>query len=149
MSAVDGRLSVLRRLHPVSHGDQGIRAVRPPAALRRGADIEGRFGQSDERTGVDGNRIGRLPGTVLGAGARGRGADDGTVVLLRPLHEVFNWCRSQNLGPMPRSCQWLHGDGPVRDSDKCGAPTATGKPYCPVHLARSILRKPTGTAPHT
>lgn len=149
MSAADDRSPMLRRLHSNSYNDQGIGAVKPPAALRRATDIGWRFGQSGERVGVDGNRIERFPGTVLGAGARGRGGDDGTVVLLRPLHEVFNWCRSQDLGPMPRSCQWLHGDGPFRDSDKCGAPTATGKPYCPVHLARSILRKPTGTAPHT
>lgn len=46
-----------------------------------------------------------------------------------------------DLGPRPESCQWLYGDGPFADADKCGAPTAAGQSYCRAHLARLFLEQ--------
>lgn len=40
----------------------------------------------------------------------------------------------------PSTCQWLAGDGPFSDADKCGRPTAPGKPYCQEHAERARLR---------
>ena len=37
------------------------------------------------------------------------------------------------------TCQWLHGDGPFTDADKCGRPNAPGKPYCQEHAERARL----------
>ncbi len=44
-----------------------------------------------------------------------------------------------DLGPRPVSCQWLYGDGPFADADKCGAPTLAGESYCRAHLPRLFL----------
>ena len=49
-------------------------------------------------------------------------------------------------GPLPARCQWLAGDGPFREADKCGAPTAAGAVYCRRHqaLARAAPRNRDG-----
>jgi len=44
-------------------------------------------------------------------------------------------------GPAPATCQWIDGD-PTAGADKCGAPSAAGKPFCPAHAAR-VYRAPT------
>ena len=45
------------------------------------------------------------------------------------------WC--DEVGPAPKRCQWLDGDGPFRDADKCGRETVVGSAYCHTHLERS------------
>ena len=50
---------------------------------------------------------------------------------LRPLR----W--SAEPGPAPCRCQWLEGDGPFLDQDKCSRPTVAGTAYCGTHLKRS------------
>lgn len=54
---------------------------------------------------------------------------------LRPLHVL-----GLDLGPRPETCQWLYGDGPFADADKCGAPAAAGQSYCLAHLPRLFLQ---------
>lgn len=49
--------------------------------------------------------------------------------------------RPQATGWRPRRCQYLAGDGPFRDADKCGQPVQEGSPYCPAHHARCHLRR--------
>ena len=39
----------------------------------------------------------------------------------------------------PLRCQWLFGEGPFSDADKCGAPVAAGQSYCAHHRARAAL----------
>lgn len=56
-----------------------------------------------------------------------------------PLPYLFARRWSADVGPRPRSCQWLYGERPFTDADKCGAPTAAGQPYCAVHAARACL----------
>ena len=58
---------------------------------------------------------------------------------LEPLPYLLDRRWSADVGPRPRSCQWLYGERPFTDADKCGAPTAPGQPYCAVHAARACL----------
>lgn len=42
------------------------------------------------------------------------------------------------LGVSPfKTCQWLSGDGPFTDADKCGRRTIEGRSYCGEHCARA------------
>lgn len=58
---------------------------------------------------------------------------------LRPLSALMPVRWSGDPGPRPRRCQWLEGDGPFDEADKCGRPTAAGSAYCHVHLVRARL----------
>ena len=58
---------------------------------------------------------------------------------LEPLPYLFDRRWSADVGPRPRTCQWLYGERPFSDADKCGAPTVPGQPYCAVHAARACL----------
>ena len=40
-------------------------------------------------------------------------------------------------GPAPRRCQWLDGERPFLEADKCGRPTVDKSSYCAAHRARS------------
>jgi GcrA cell cycle regulator len=43
--------------------------------------------------------------------------------------------------PAPKTCQWIdRDDGPFGDADKCGQPSAHGKPYCADHWRRAWRR---------
>ena len=66
---------------------------------------------------------------------------------LEPLPYLFDRRWSPDIGPSPLSCQWLYGEGPFADADKCGAPTLPGQPYCALHAARSILIRPDADDP--
>ncbi len=46
-------------------------------------------------------------------------------------------------GPAPRRCQWLDGEPPFLDTDKCGRPTVDKTSYCAAHLARSRVAEET------
>jgi GcrA cell cycle regulator len=39
-----------------------------------------------------------------------------------------------------KTCQWLRGDGPFTDADKCARPTSPGHSYCGTHCARVYVR---------
>ena len=45
-------------------------------------------------------------------------------------------------GPVPATCQWLTGDGPFTEGDKCGAPCLDGSAYCTWHRALAYLAEP-------
>ena len=66
---------------------------------------------------------------------------------LEPLPYLFERRWSADVGPHPRSCQWLYGERPFTDADKCGAPTVPGQPYCAVHAARACLIRLEGDDP--
>lgn len=53
---------------------------------------------------------------------------------------------SEDLGAAPKRCQWIEGEGPFSDDDKCGAATVTDSAYCARHLARSRIA-PADAAP--
>jgi len=40
---------------------------------------------------------------------------------LDPLPYLPDRCRSPDVGPQPHSCQWLYGERPFTDADRCGA----------------------------
>ncbi|WP_026986531.1 hypothetical protein [Fodinicurvata fenggangensis] len=52
--------------------------------------------------------------------------------------------RPQSTGWRPRSCQYLAGNGPFTDADKCGAAVQEGSPYCAEHHTRCHLRRTKG-----
>lgn len=102
----------------------------------------------------DRDKTGRRSGTgesVTGVGGERSVTEDGDSRFRRDDHPgpLDRWLRPRSVltparwsgdpGPRPRRCQWLDGDGPFDEADKCGHATVAGSAYCQAHLARARL----------
>lgn len=47
-----------------------------------------------------------------------------------------------NVGPPPKTCQWIEGEPSAFRNCKCGKPVKPGKSYCPEHFARATTGAP-------